>query len=237
MARKFFIRHIDPTQLLEHISSSDYSTEIELGKYVTNECSIIFFDLVNFTNISWSTPNELIFSILNSLFSKVTEEIYRVGGMIDKFPGDGVVCFIPRQYTLDKNEIVDNAVDCAARVMRWFYNDYRDKIQLSKPSHSLELCVGIDAGNIAIAHVGTRLHSELILLGDQVNCAAKCQQVAEKKEIIIGQEAVDKFYYKNLYSNYLSTGPDTGVVYTTNNEHYLSKRFDWEKFSEDSTWL
>jgi class 3 adenylate cyclase len=237
MARRFFTKHIDLTQFQEHVSPTDYGSEIELGKYVSHECSILFFDLVNFTNISWSSPNDLVFSILDSLFTKVTEEIYKAGGMIDKFPGDGVVCFIPRQYWLEKNLIVDNAIDCATKVMKWFYNEFRDKIQLSKSSHILELCVGIDSGSIAIAHVGTSMHSELILLGDQVNCASKCQQAANKREIVIGQEALNNTFYKNLYLPYLSTGPNTGVVYTSSNEHYLSKRFDWEKYAKNSTWI
>jgi len=238
-SRRYFKKHLDASQLQEiqaHITPDDLGTEIALGQYVNHECSIIFFDLVNFTNISWSLTTDQVMRITQPLFTKASYEIDRLGGMIDKFPGDGVVGFFPRYYSLEKNEIVDNALDCATKVMNWFYTVLRPSVILPKPSHTLELCAGIDSGNISIAHVGTPIHSELILLGDQVNCASKCQGAAEKKEVVIGQEAKESTYHRGFYDKYMSTGPNIGVVYTKNNSRYLSYRFDWERYCEDYDW-
>jgi hypothetical protein len=120
--------------------------------------------------------------------------------------------------------------------MNWFYTVHRPSVALPKPSHTLELCTGIDSGRISIAHVGTPIHSELILLGDQVNCASKCQGAAEKKEVVVGQDAKESTHHIGFYDKYMSTGPNIGVVYTTNNNRYLSFRFDWEKYCKDYDW-
>ena len=112
--------------------------------------------------------------------------------------------------------------------MRWRYD-------LPKASHTLELSVGIDAGRISIAHVGSAYHSEIILLGDQVNCASKCQQAAAQREVVIGQDAAKRV--RLLYSQHFSTGPATGVVYSATNERYLASRFDWEAFAKTATWV
>jgi adenylate cyclase len=236
MARRYFTKSLDASAIHAHISPSDYGTEIKLGEHVSHECSVIFFDLNNFTNISWSLTTTQVMSIIQPLFAKASAEITKYGGMVDKFPGDGVVGFFPRHYSNKDNTISDSALDCATKVMYWFYNELRPIVDLPKSSHTLELCCGIDAGTISIAHVGTVIHSELILLGDQVNCASKCQGAAEKKEVIIGQEALNLIHHKGFYSKYLSTGPNIGVVYTNNNDRYLSKRFDWEAYTKEYDW-
>ena len=236
MARRYFQRHIDPDVLQKHIDPGDYGTEIELGEYIPHECAVVFFDLVNFTNISWSLTTPRLMSVLKPFFERASDEIWRHGGMVDKFPGDGVVGFFPRSYSEDKNEIVDKTLDCTTKVMHWFYNSLRPNVTLPKPSHTLELCAGIDAGNVAIAHVGSALHSELILLGDQVNCASKCQAAASKREVVVGQDAKASIYYKGFYGRYFSTGPDIGVVYSMDNRHYLSYRFDWEQYASEHEW-
>ena len=239
MARRYFNKHIDANQLQEvqaHIAPGDYGTDLVLGQHVNHECSIVFFDLVNFTNISWSLTTSQVMSTIQPLFQKVSIEITNYGGMVDKFPGDGVVGFFPRLYTNAENKIVDNAIDCATKVMNWFYTQLRPSVSLPKRSHTLELCAGIDSGSISIAHVGTPIHSELILLGDQVNCASKCQGAAEKREIIVGQNAISSAHHKGFYDGYMSTGPSLGVVYTATNNRYLSFRFDWEKYCSDYEW-
>jgi hypothetical protein len=141
-----------------------------------------------------------------------------------------------RYYTDPNNHIVDQALDCAAKVMPWFYTVLRPSVACPKPSHTLELCAGVDAGLISIAHVGSPIHSELILLGDQVNCASKCQAAAEKREVVVGQGAVDCIHYKGLVGEFLSTGPSLGVVYTSDNRPYQSHRFDWEGYANKYSW-
>ena len=236
MPRRYFTKHIDPSQIQEHIEPADFGSEINLGEYVNHQCAVIFVDLVNFTNIAWSLTTQQVMSIIQPLFHKASIEIHTHGGMIDKFPGDGVVGFFPRHYENDKNLIAESAIDCATKLMYWFYNTLRPQVTLPKQSHTLELCCGIDGGNISIAHVGTALHSELILLGAEVNCASKCQAAADKKEIVIGQDAKDMIHHKAFYGQYLSTGPNIGVVYTKNNSRYISYRFNWESFTNDYSW-
>jgi class 3 adenylate cyclase len=238
LSRRYFRRHLTSEQteaLLKHIDASSLATDIPLGAKVDHDCSIIFFDLCNFTNISWSISTDRILEILQDLFGFVSRSVSKYQGMIDKYPGDGVVAFFPRNYADDSDEIVEYTLDCATEVMYWFYDKMRWRYDLPKESHSLDLAIGVDAGRISIAHVGSVYHSELILLGDQVNAASKCQQAATKKEVVIGQEAAERV--RNLYSNYFATGPATGIVYTATNARYLSYRFNWEEFAKIATWV
>lgn len=239
MKRIYYKKQLNETQveLLEkHISQSYFIQPLELGKIAYIGCSIIFIDLCNFTNISWTLKNEETMQILQPLFRFVSKNISFKNGMVDKYPGDGVVVFFPSNFFSNDNLMIDYAIDSSTEIIYWFYNTFRNNFDLPKTSHSLELSIGIDGGYISIAHVGSEYHSELILLGSQVNCASKCQEIGEKREIIIGQEGLDLAHYKNLYSNYISTGPHTGIVYTKDNSPYKAYRFDWEEYAKNS-WI
>ena len=238
MPRRYFKKHLTESQIQQLqgvVSSSDFATDVKLGEAFDHDCAVVFFDLCNFTNISWTLSRSEILEILQDLFKFISQKIDAYDGMIDKYPGDGVVAFFPSNYSEEGDYTVEHALDCVAEVMYWFYDHFRWRYDLPKSSHRLDLSVGIDAGTISIAHVGSVYHSEMILLGDQVNCASKCQQEATCKEVVIGQEAAERV--RGIYSKYFSTGPSIGVIYTATNAKYLSYRFDWETFSKNSSWI
>lgn len=236
--RRYFKKHLTPDQIQVFRSLADddaFSTDVALGDKSDHDCAVVFFDLCNFTNISWTLPRKEVLDILQNLFQFVSRKVYDHHGMIDKYPGDGVVAFFPRYYGNESDEIVEYALDCIAEVMFWFYEELRWEYSLPRDSHTLELSVGIDAGTISIAHVGSDYHSELILLGNQVNCASKCQAAAIAKEVVVGQDAARRV--RRIYSKYFSTGPSIDVIYAGSQRNYLSHRFDWKNFGKESSWI
>ena len=49
------------------------------------EVSILFVDVVNFTQLSISLDAEAVFNLINGLLSRMVECIHRYDGMVDKF--------------------------------------------------------------------------------------------------------------------------------------------------------
>jgi class 3 adenylate cyclase len=231
MSSPHYTKHLTGAQLAEiqlHIDPGDIGVNIELGKKIDHECAIAFFDLCGFTAISFKLSTEQTLAILQGLFKYISERVVLFKGMIDKYPGDGVVAFFPKLKT-DKEEHVDRSLACGSVVMEWFYSYFRYRHQRNNPDLILDLAIGLDAGKTSIAHVGTNVHSELVLLGNQVNCASKCQQAAKKEEFIIGNEAKGKVKHPILYN--FSPGPDIGVP------GYNSFKVDWQEFMTKATWL
>lgn len=229
--KNIFRKHLTQEQinvLNEHINLSSVRN-IGLGQKTSHKCSIMFCDLCNFTNISWGLEPDVILNILQEFFQYCSEKIVYFKGMIDKYPGDGIVSFFPHDFSDDKYNVVEQSIKSACIIMDWFYDDFKPRHQskLEKCSHELNLKIGIDAGFIYIAHVGSPYHSELILFGNQVNVASKCQEKGLEKEIIIGQEAKE---IASLPSVFFDQGPSTDIVYSKTNKHYLSFRFDWEGY-------
>lgn len=221
-----YTKHITASHLPQvrlHIDPGDIGRNINLGEKVDHDCAIAFFDLCKFTSISFTLSTDQVLKIIQELFKYISERVELFNGLIDKFPGDGVVAFFPSLAT-DKGHYVDRSIQCASVVMDWFYSSFTPKHKLPKPEQSLELAIGIDAGLTSIAHVGTPVHSELILLGNQVNCASKCQQAASAKELLIGEEANKRKQLSAVYG--LTEGPDIGVP------GYRSFKVNWEWLME-----
>ena len=236
MKRRYFKKHLTDEQqhqLLAHIEGSGLATDIELGKHVDHNCSVVFFDLCDFTRISWSLANGQVIAILQALFGHISTRVAQRNGMIDKYPGDGVVAFFPRHYCDTEDLVVEAALDCVADVMSWFYGSTDSPA--NKSAKKLNLSVGVDAGFVSIAHVGSSYHSELILLGKQVNCASKCEQMAGNKQVIVGDDAAKRV--RALYSRHFRAGPDIDLTHASVAKTYKSYIFDWEPFAETSIWI
>jgi class 3 adenylate cyclase len=229
----FTILHAESQQevIKLHIDPGDIGRDINLGEKIDHECAIVFFDLCKFTSISFTLSTEKVLQILQELFKYISERVVLSKGIVDKFPGDGVVAFFPKLKTDEGSSVnhVDRSIECAAVVMEWFYSAFKPKHKLPKPEHALDLAIGIDAGQTSIARVGTNIHSEIILLGNQVNCASKCQQAAKPEEIIVGQEGKNSCRLNSLYR--FSDGPDIEVP------GYKSYKVDWKFYMSKATWI
>ena len=89
MIRQSFGQYLAPSVLAE-IERKQY--KIELGG-VMKPITVMFSDIRNFTPLAEKlSPPELV-SLLNELFSTLTENIQDEGGTIDKYIGDNVMAF------------------------------------------------------------------------------------------------------------------------------------------------
>lgn len=239
MSSRYFKKKFSQSQFhqfQDYIKQIDLKYAIKLGDKLNHDCAIVFFELNNFNNISCSLSTEQVFKIVHDLYQFITECVIRYRGLVNKYPYSGVVAYFPRNYKDERKIVVGEALDCIGEVMYWFYNTLRKRWSNDEqPSYKLDLSVGLDAGNIYIAHSGSVYHSELILLGDQVNCAHKCKSAAQKSEVVIGQDAVDRAGF--LYGKYFEEGPNLWVVYNAKNVNYGSKIFNWKEFIKAASWI
>lgn len=239
MSSRYFKKHISQSQhqlFREYIQNIDLIYDIKLGDKISHDCAIVYFALSNFMEISNLLSSEKVFDIVHELNRYVSESVVRFNGLINKYPRNGIIAFFPRNYRDERKIVVESALDCITAVMHWFYNNLQKQWNASiKSDYKLEMSAGIDAGNIYIGHVGSIYHGELVLIGDQVNCAQKCHTAAGKKEVIIGQDAADMAGF--LYSKFFSKGPGIWVKYSANNVNYNSHVFNWEEFAQTATWI
>ena len=140
-----------------------------LGYGEVREATILFTDIEGFTSISERlSPTELI-ATLNAYFKVVTEPIERHGGVINQFQGDAILATF--NVPDDLEDHAARAVSAALEIQERLHN------HSFGPELTLRSRVGINTGVVVGGLVGTGERLGYTVHGDDVNLAARLEQL------------------------------------------------------------
>lgn len=177
-------RYVSP-QLAESILAGD--TEVELSssrKYLT----IFFSDIRGFTEISERMEPEHLVDELNEYLSEMTEIVFRHGGTLDKYEGDGILVFFGDPVPQDDQEAraVRMAIDMQDRVAelasRWS----------AAYGESFQAGMGIASGWVTVGNIGSSARTDYTVLGNEVNLASRLADRATAGEILVTDRTMMK---------------------------------------------
>lgn len=148
-------------------------------RYVT----VLFADLADFTLISSRLDPEDIFDLLNTCFRQLVAHIYKYGGEVDKFLGDGIMAVFgaPEAHEDDPVRAVQAALDMDVE-MRELSRRLRPRL-----GETLQLHIGISCGEVIAGNVGVDEQQSYTVVGKTVNLAFRLQEVAEPGMILVSQ--------------------------------------------------
>jgi len=134
--------------------------------------SILFADLVGFTNLSEGRDPEEVRELLSRYFDAAREQIGRYGGTVEKFIGDAVMAVwgAPTAHEDD----AERAVRAALEVV--------DAVRSLAPG--LEARAGVLTGEAAVTVGAT---NQGMVAGDLVNTASRLQSVAPPGVVLVGE--------------------------------------------------
>lgn len=155
--------------------------------------SIMFSDIVGFTELSDSLSADNLADILNTYMHCMTLIANKHGAVLDKFIGDGMVCFFGEP---NSNGPRQDALDCVAMAidMRREMRTLRQKWRLMG-FEGLYIRVGITTGYCHVGNFGSNNRLSYTLIGKEANLASRLEAVAGKGEIFIGQSTYDYISY------------------------------------------
>ena len=145
------------------------------------EISVLFADVVNFTQLSVALDAEAVFNLINGLLSRLVECIHRYDGMVDKFVGDGLMAVFgaPNAHENDPELAVRAALDMQ-RVTAEF--EPLARTQVGAP---LQIRIGINSGLAVAGVIGGEQQMAYTVIGETVNLAARLQAAARPGGVLV----------------------------------------------------
>lgn len=126
-----------------------------------NAC-ILFTDIRGFTALSHAIPPEQLFDTVNRHLSLQVGTVYRHGGYVDTFGGDGLMA------VFDRPSMARQACNCAIEIL---------ETVAARGEHAageeVPVSIGVHAGEVTVGNIGTGDHLDYTAIGAPVNIAAR----------------------------------------------------------------
>lgn len=169
-------RYVSP-QIAESIISKGSDRYLVNARKLLTIC---FSDLKGFTQASEKMEPETTVRLLNEYFAEMTTLIFKYGGTIDKFIGDGILIFFgdPINYENHAERAVKMAIDMRNKIqeLRKHWLEYGSNI---------DICSGINTGYVTVGNVGSAAQMNYTVIGHEVNIAHRLQLEAKVSQILI----------------------------------------------------
>ncbi|ELA08549.1 adenylate/guanylate cyclase [Moraxella macacae 0408225] len=156
--------------------------------------TIFFSDIVGFTDLSDNISPDHLANILNTYFDAMTKITQKYGATLDKFIGDGLLCFFGDKP--DSNEHED-ALRCAIMAI-----EMRREMQVLRQQwrllgfEGLYVRIGINTGYCYVGNFGSHNRMTYTLIGKEANFASRLESAAKPNQILISESTYNLISHK-----------------------------------------
>jgi len=145
--------------------------------------TILFTDVKGSTELLERMGTEAWVEVMNSMFQVMETEIYRFGGEVGQFRGDGLVAFFgAKAANEDDPEHAVLAGLAIQEAIKPFAADLANKEGIE-----LVVRVGINTGEIIVASVGDAKYSEDTAMGEALAVASRMETAAEPGTVLVSE--------------------------------------------------
>jgi adenylate cyclase len=167
--------------------------------------TVLFSDIRGFTTISERLQPEQVDEMLREYLTLMTEVVFRHGGTIDKYMGDGIMALYNAPYEDPEHALnaIRTALEFQERVIpfsaRW----------QAKLGATIRCGVGINSGEAVVGSLGSRQRNEYTAVGDTVNLAARLESVTKDYGVPI---IISEYTYEYVRGQFPTSELDTVTV-------------------------
>lgn len=174
--RNNLARYFSPN-LVDRLASAE--RDFEVGR--ESRATVLFVDIVGFTRLMEGVPPQLTINFLRVFHEHMADCIFRQGGTLDKFIGDGAMATFgtPDAQPDDESRALRCALDMARTVMDW------NRGRQLRGLPPVRISVGVHVGPVLMGAIGSRNRLEYSAVGDTVNVASRLEQLSRSHGAVI----------------------------------------------------
>jgi adenylate cyclase len=180
-------------QLLQRVAAEANSRE-KLGRYFSpnivqrllenaedavpesRTISVLFSDIRDFTSMSEQLTATQVVNMLNEYHTVMVEAVFRHGGTLDKFIGDGLMAYFGAPFSDAQHAA--NAVLCAKQMISEL--ETLNTTRIARGDVVLRIGVGIHTGEAVIGNIGSaNRRLDYTAIGDTVNIASRLEALTK----------------------------------------------------------
>jgi len=140
---------------------------------------VLFTDIRGFTSLSEQVDPGELFSLISAELAIQVNLVYRYGGYVDKFGGDGLMA------VFDGDDMATQSCLCALEMIR-------HASAASPGDRRIEqVGIGIHLGPVVIGNIGSTVHLDYSVIGMAVNLASRLCSQAPPLAIIVSKAVRD----------------------------------------------
>jgi len=180
---KALFRYVSPS-VAQKVLATDSSVSALGG--ATANASVLFCDIVGFTELSENMPPNEVADLLNDYFQYFSLASNSCQGMVDKFIGDGIMILfgVPEADPLHGL----HAVTCAVLIQE--ITGRVSALRAARGLATVAVKVGLNSGAVLAGNLGSEERMQYTVVGDTVNVASRLCDLCEPGKILMTEDTV-----------------------------------------------